>query len=178
MTGALADLTSISRTAPIAKNGDWPVCIDLYSHQGLLHGWVNFSSGTPVGRLSWEKPALATAPSLVNKMYPAGVNNLLDVFGSLYHATSPTIALSTGALELNVPASNPSTYPIAVTNNNSFVSPAHITGTVATATGLITLSLPSTVAGGVARTAHGVVLQSSNSAFGTVGGTNAAIYLH
>jgi hypothetical protein len=91
---------------------------------------------------------------------------------------TPTIALPSGSLELDVPANAPATYPITVTNNYRIISPAHISGTVSTSTGLITVTLPSPISGGVTRNAYGVVLQSSNAAVGTVSGINAAIYLH
>ena len=178
MTGALADLTAISYSAPISKDSDWPVCVNLYSRQGLLHGWVNFSSGAPVGHLAWIKPSVAQVPALVNKLYPAGVSDSVDVFGSIYHLASPTISLPVGSLEVDVPTFNPATYPIAVTNNNMIVSPLHIAGTVTASTGLITLTLPSTISGGITRNAYGVVLQSLNAAVGTVRGINAAVSLH
>ncbi|MGZ4962705.1 MAG: immunoglobulin domain-containing protein [Limisphaerales bacterium] len=178
MTGALADLTQISYSAPLSQNGNWPVCIDLYAHQGMLHGWVNFSNGAPAGHLAWVKPAQPPATNMLSKMFPAGVNNGVDVFGSVYRASLPAIVLPASSLELAVGAGNSATYSVVLTNNNAIVSPAHISGTVSTATGLITLSLPSSISGGGARIAHGVVLQSSNSAVGTVDGTNAAIYLH
>ncbi len=178
MTGALADLTQLTYSAPLSQNGDWPVCIDLYAHQGMLHGWINFSNGAPAGRLAWVKPSQPAATNLVSKMFPAGVENVVDVFGSVYHASLPAVVLSSGSLDFNVGKAIASTYSVGLTNNNAIVSPAHISGTVSTATGLITVNLPSTIAGGVARTAYGIVLQNSNAAVGTVGGTNAAIYLH
>lgn len=178
MTGALADSTAISCSATTSKYGDWPVCVDLYSRQGLLYGWVNLSNGSPTGRLSWIKPSQSLVPNIVNKMYPEGVDDTVSVFGSIYRMASPTIALPAGALEVEVPAVVSTSYPIAVTNNNVIVSPVHITGSVSASTGLVTLNLPSTVTGGVVRSARGVVLQSSNIVVGTVGGTNAAIYLH
>lgn len=178
LTGALADLTALNYNAPLSQNGDWPVCIDLYAHQGLLHGWINFSNGAPVGSLSWVKPAQPPATNMVSKLYPAGVSSVINVFGSAYRPATPVVTLSENSLELDLPSGNPAAYSVAVTNNNAIVSPVHISGTVVTTTGLVTLTLPSTVVGGVSRTAYGVVLQSSNAAVGTVSGTNAAVYLH
>jgi len=178
MTGALADMTQLSCSAPISQNGDWPVCIDLYTHQGLLHGWLNFSNGSPAGHLSWVKPAQPPATNLVSKLFPAGVDNTIEVFGSVYRPVLPAVAFPSGSLELDVATGGAAIYSVAVSNNNAIVSPANISGTVTTTTGLITLTLPSTVTGGLTRTAYGAVLQSSNSAIGTVSGTNAAIYLH
>ncbi len=177
LQGALADSSPLLCSAPISQTGEWPICVDLYSHQGLLHGWLNFSNGTPAGRLAWLKPPSPPATNLISKLFPAGIDNAIDVFGSAYHAGTPAVALSSGALELDVSAHSSATYTVSVTNN-SIISPVHISGTIASSTGLITLSLPSAVTGGLIRKAYAVVLQSSNAAVGTVTGTNAAIYLH
>jgi hypothetical protein len=177
MTGALADMTQIKFASPISKNGDWPVCIDLYSHQGLLHGWINFSNGTPTGRLTWLKPEQSTATNMTSKTFAAGVNNSVEIIGSPYRAISPVLAFDSNALDLNT-AIDSATFSISVTNNTSITSPTHISGSVATTTGLISLSLPATVAGGVPRAAYAVVLQNTNAAVGMVSGANAAVYLH
>lgn len=176
MTGALADLTQITYMSPISKNGDWPVCIGLYSHQGLLHGWVNFSNGAPTGRLVWIKPPATTTSTATAKLFKAELDNSVDVFGSAYRSSSP-VALNSGALDLKTPVTN-AFYGISFTNSTTITSTNHISGTVNTTTGLITLSLPPAVTGGVTRNAYAVVLQNSNAAVGVVSGTNASIYLH
>jgi hypothetical protein len=177
LTGALADLTAINCTAPLAQNGDWPVCVDLYAHQGLLFGWLNLASGAPVGRLAWLKPAQPPATNMLSKMFPAGLNNAIDVIGSVYRPSLPAVALASNSLELDLAPSSSATYAVAF-NNNAITSSAHITGSVVATTGLIKLTLPSTITGGATRTAYAVALQSSNAAVGTVSGINAAVFLH
>ncbi len=92
MSGSLADGTSISQSAPISKNGRWPLYLPLYGGKGLLYSWVlvtpantdtnsitNSASSDLSGDLTWIKPPLPRA-----KVYPEGFANQTAVTGSTY----------------------------------------------------------------------------------------------
>jgi hypothetical protein len=190
LTGALADSTKISQTAVISKDGHWPLYVNIYKNQGLLEGWLDFSSGSPRGQITWIKPSNPTGVTLTT--YLNGFTNTLDVNGSVYAPVSPAIPLPSGSLEftdasgLNLPL----TFSAGVSNNNKIVKMTAVTnalaGSIATSTGLMTVTFQPTGLGKLTRTGVGVVLQSSNAAYGAFIGSNdgtgktntGAIYLH
>jgi hypothetical protein len=85
LSGALADNTKISQTAPLSRDGVWPVYVSLYRSQGLLLGWLTFSNtqGEDLnGQLQWNKPADANA-----RFYPGGFQSDTWMLG--WHYTRP-----------------------------------------------------------------------------------------
>jgi hypothetical protein len=189
LAGALADSSPISQSVPISKNGHWPLYVDLYKHQGLLEGWIDFSSGAPAGELTWIKPANPTNVTLTT--YLGGFTNEVNVFGSVYAPVAPSITLASNLLSitdgsgLNLPL----TFGATVSATNSIVKLPGLTnslsGSITTSTGLMSVNFRPT---GVAKTitAKGVVLQNSNAAYGAFIGINdgtgktntGAIHLH
>jgi hypothetical protein len=78
LLGRLPDGTSISQTAPVCRNGDWPLYIPLYNGKGSLLGWVIFARRSAEGdrpaddvhgQLSWIVLAGGS------RYYPAGFSN-------------------------------------------------------------------------------------------------------
>jgi uncharacterized repeat protein (TIGR03803 family) len=82
LSGRLADNTAISQSVPVATNGDIPLYVSLYKHQGSLQGWLtltNLTNGqaqTIVGAgLGWIKPGTSLA---------GFTNTNLSALGSFY----------------------------------------------------------------------------------------------
>ncbi|MGZ5544984.1 MAG: hypothetical protein ACXWIU_09935, partial [Limisphaerales bacterium] len=189
LQGNLADSSAIKQTVPISNNGRWPLYVDLYKHHGLLEGWIDFSSGAPVGQVTWIKPLNAGVPLTT---YLAGFTNTVNVDGSVYAPVTPSIAVPNGTLDitdasgLNLPLS----LHVGVGINNTIVHMAPTTnavsGSIATQTGLASVKFRPTGVGPVSKSSIGVVLQSSNAVYGAFIGNNdgagktntGAIYLH
>ncbi len=190
LSGALADSSAITETVPVSKDGHWPLYVDLYNHHGLLEGWVDFANGAPTGQVTWIKPSLPTGVNLTT--YLNGFVNNVEVFGSSYSPVLPAITAAGNTLEitdgsgLNLPL----TFDAQVTANNQLQklsnTPANaLKGSVTTATGLFTVKFQPTGSAAL-KSAVGVVLQSSNAAYGAFVGikdstgttTTGAIYLH
>src|SRR5207249_10252033 len=58
LAGMLADGTKISQSAPLSKDGQWPLYIALYKGDGSVLSWLNFANRTNDdinGTLSWIK---------------------------------------------------------------------------------------------------------------------------
>jgi hypothetical protein len=88
-SGTLADGTSVSQTAQVSKNGEWPFFISLYSGNGCIMSWVSFTNDVDKdisGLFAWIKPAISNAA-----FYPAGFTYDFEGAGSAYQA--PTNAL-------------------------------------------------------------------------------------
>src|SRR5205814_1206607 len=65
-----------------SKNGAWPLYVALYSGQGLIFSWINFTSTDSSdfgGDVSWIRPNLPKS-----KLYPAGFAAETTVMGSIY----------------------------------------------------------------------------------------------
>jgi hypothetical protein len=60
LAGYLGDGTSISQSTTLGVDGSFPVYQSLYSHMGLLAGWVTLAGGSPVGNLTWIQPGNGT----------------------------------------------------------------------------------------------------------------------
>ncbi len=188
LTGALADSTPLLQSVPIAQGGRWPLYVNLYKGQGLLEGWLDFSSGVPAGEVTWIKPANPAGVKLTT--YLGGFTNMVTVFGSVYAPVAPAITPAHGLLEITDGSglSLPLTINAEVNNNNTIVSlpgaTNTLTGSIAAPTGLLKVSFHRV--GKATKNAVGVVLQSSNAAYGAFIGNNdgtgktntGAIYLH
>ena len=80
--GTLADGTKSSQSAPLSKNGLWPLYVPLYSGQGSLISWLAFTNQANDdlnGVLSWIKPANVKA-----RYFPEGFSHEYQAIGSLY----------------------------------------------------------------------------------------------
>jgi hypothetical protein len=124
LSGALPDGTSVAQVVPVSRSGAWPLYASLSSGQGLLLGWLAFSSGAnpPLGGdVWWLKPALATS-----KYYANGLTLHAPIQSSpytapgpginLFNATNLVVTLSGGGLASSI------TNPITLGANNRIVS--------------------------------------------------------
>jgi hypothetical protein len=172
--GTLADGTAVSQTVPISQQGYWPLYIPLYGNRGLIEGWINFSSASPGGNVSWIRPAGTMTAS-----YTSGFTNVTTIFGSPYVARIPSLDPADGSLDVGYPAV---TFPYAVSNNNAVVvlpgGPTNaLSGSISAATGAVSISYRPTghAANQIAR---GAVLQWNNGAYGFTIFNNISAPLH
>ena len=172
--GKLGDNQSFSQSAPLSKNGMWPLYVNLSSKE-MLFGWVSFNTANDYsdmsGAVAWiKRPA-------VSGLYKAGFTNTATLIGSSYgvpvaHTSgltmrSPVVThtggnLSDQSFDMNVDASK-----LVFMSANKTVSltikPSSGTfvGKIISPTGKVT-------------TANGVLLQTQNSARGYFLGTNSS----
>jgi len=83
-SGFLSDNTKISQTIAISQEGNWPLYVPLYGKQGLISGWLAFTSvnsatGSIAGNVVWFKPEVPGA-----KYYPGGFRVSSEAIGSSY----------------------------------------------------------------------------------------------
>jgi uncharacterized repeat protein (TIGR03803 family) len=78
LTGALADGTAFSESVAESESGYLAVYVSPYTNGGLLLGWLALTNGTPVGSLTWIKPASASG------LYPGGFTNVVTVQSSIW----------------------------------------------------------------------------------------------
>jgi hypothetical protein len=78
LSGTLGDTTAIAQTAPISKDGNVPVYVNLYNNGGLLEGWLNLAGGAVTGNLTWIRPSGALAPG----GFPAGFDTVVQAAGT------------------------------------------------------------------------------------------------
>jgi uncharacterized repeat protein (TIGR03803 family) len=110
LSGSLADGTSVAQSVPVARSGAWPLYASLYSGQGLLLGWLAFSSGsneTLGGEVLWLESASSKA-----KYYTNGLTLRTPIQGSpytapgggtnLFNATNLVVALRGGNLSPSI----------------------------------------------------------------------------
>jgi hypothetical protein len=150
LSGNLADGTALSQTVPVTAvtgTNQVPVFVSLYANTGLLTGWVSMAGGTtPTGTLDWIKPA---APKSL--LYPAGFTNEVTAQGAVWTAPAAHTAaldLSDGqliisggslktALTFDVSLNSANALTAVAGTNNSTNS---VKGTIAPATGLLTVT--------------------------------------
>ena len=186
--GKTADGCTIVQVVPVSKNGRVPVYVNLYVTNGLLHGWLDFSSGEPVGNLNWIK--VAASPINVPTNYPIGFTNLnIPVIGSPFIpvdgiASRPlaTNILHVTLSDLNVGSEN--TLSLIVTQSMGGVlsriagASNLFSGSIVKNTGFMTMKFrPSNagpvVTGNLDRVISGVVLQNSTNGFGAFNGNSS-----
>jgi hypothetical protein len=175
LSGDLADKTAISQSVPISKDGNVPVYVSLYSHKGLLIGWLtltNSGSSSPADLVSGSGLAWIKT-NIPRTLYTAGFTNTnVTVLGTLYTApkgnvnnftlTNGTLTLSNGDLVTPLVYSN-----LSITGDKLISPTAGTLGTITGPTGAITVTVKN---GNKTISAKGVVLQGTSD----TGGTNAA----
>jgi hypothetical protein len=174
LIGTLGDGTPVSQAVPISQQGYWPLYIPLYGNRGLIEGWVNFSSGSPGGNISWIRPAGALTSSYTN-----GFTNITTMFGSPYTPMTPSLDPGDAALDVGLPQL---TFPYAVSNNNAIVElpggpTNYVGGSISAPNGAVTISYRPTGAHGNL-TGHAAVLQWNNGAYGYVLSNKVSLPLH
>jgi hypothetical protein len=82
VAGSLADGTRFTEASTVAKDGQWPLYVALYSRGGSILGWLTFAdtgSDDLSGSLNWIKPAMPRA-----RYYPGGFTITTEISGSHY----------------------------------------------------------------------------------------------
>ncbi|HXR06496.1 MAG TPA: choice-of-anchor tandem repeat GloVer-containing protein, partial [Candidatus Acidoferrum sp.] len=182
-SGKLADGTVFTPAAAESPNDDVPLYASLYGNTGLLFGWINLANlgaAAPGNTLVWIKKA-----SRATAFYTNGFTNTLLVQGGPWTnppAKTPALTLSQGQLVI----SNASLFllftNVSVSTSNTLVKigaqPTNsLTGSIAPATGLLTLSFGNGN-GKAASPALGAVAQGQTNGGGFfLGTTNAGLIL-
>jgi hypothetical protein len=176
ISGAMPDGTAVSQSVPVSATGELPFYASLYNGTGLALGWVNLSSNSTTGVVTWIKKSSRAA------LYPKGQTNLMEVMGSPWMAPkpgSPAIDFPGGFLDLSGGnLAEPLTFDVALGNNNGLIKLAgsatnSLSGTVNSKTGLLTITFGNGV-GKSTTTGRGAVLQNATNAAGYfLGKTNA-----
>ena len=172
-SGTLGDGTSVSQSAVVSVQGQWPFYVSLYSGKGLILGWLNFANEQTndiEGAPTWIKLPQPTA-----KVYPAGFTNYIPgVIGSLFQFTNgvPLLDFAAGELWLtngNLPQSFTNQFSLG--DNNKVTSTNKMSLSISTSSGLFTGSV---VNPATKKTIpiHGAVLQKQNIGAGYFLGTN------
>jgi hypothetical protein len=178
--GTLADKSAISQSTSVSKDGNIPLYVSLYSKKGSLQGWLTLTNETTnqtsplptiLGtNLAWFKAAVS------GPLYSAGFTNTnLSALGSLYTGgftlAGGTLILSNGNLAAQIFTN------VSVTGNKLLSSDSVVLGTIAPATGAVTLTLKATDTAPKI-TAKGVILQDAagTNAAGWFPGTNESGY--
>ncbi len=184
--GKLADTNFFSRTVPISKDGNVPFYADLYNHQGIVQGWLNFAGSSPTGQVTWVRPR-TNAITLLS--YPGGFTNAVNVMLSRYVApsgTTPSVTLVSNVVEIAGAdiAGLPLTFHIALTHGTNIVKVGTVptngmSGTVDQPTGEWSITFKPTGATS-SRSGIGLFLQNSNAGWGSIIGTTniGSIYIH
>jgi len=80
ITGYLGDGTMVSATAPLSKQGLWPLYAALYRGNGAAIGWVTVvTNGLVDATVDWFRPSIPTS-----SFYPAGFNTVATLDGNKY----------------------------------------------------------------------------------------------
>jgi hypothetical protein len=80
MTGFLGDGTRLSVTAPLSKQGAWPMYEALYRGAGAAIGWATIGTNGQVdATVDWFRPVVPTSA-----FYPAGFNTVVTLAGNKY----------------------------------------------------------------------------------------------
>jgi len=82
VSGTLADGTHFSQSAPLSKDGSWPLYASLYAGKGSALSWLAFTNTATNdinGSLSWIKPPVPNS-----RYYPGGFSTNCFAIGSFY----------------------------------------------------------------------------------------------
>lgn len=72
ITGALADGSVLSETAPVSEGSFFPIYASLYQNKGLLFGWISLdATNSSLNSLTWIHPAASRG------LYTSGFTNIL-----------------------------------------------------------------------------------------------------
>ncbi len=129
-----------------SKAGEAPLYVTSFNGQELLQGWINFSTGSPVGTLTWIKQAN------VDAIYPAGFTcRDIAVTGSPWVAPAfgtPAVPVTGGTLTVTGTPAGTLTYVVNGTTANgnclqviSSNAPVALLASVNPHTGKLTLKI-------------------------------------
>jgi hypothetical protein len=180
-SGVLGDGVKVAQKTFISKQNQWPFFAAPYKGQGVVLGWLSFttndSNSDLGGLINWiRQPG--------GKIYPDGFNftNGIQAIGSLYSFTNgvPLLNLPAGGAvvlqEGNLPQSFTNHFNLSAANKATSTDGLKLT--ITTKTGLFkgTASDPN---GGGSVPINGVLLQKQNAGFGTFldASQSGAVYL-
>lgn len=173
LAATLADGTKLSQSAVASTDGQWPLYAPLYSGQGEILGWLQFTNppqGGVGGQVDWIKPQIANA-----KFYPGGFSFETMATGSGYNtAASPLIDFTSGMLVFSGgDLANPFTNNVSVSGSaiKNLSTNNKLTMKFSASKGTFTGSVvnPST---GVSKPFNGVYLQNEGFGAGDFLGTD------
>jgi len=180
-TGAMAftPRTLTLPTFPVSKDGTVPFFVQVNAAVGqlsqltILHGLltVNTNSSTIAGTVDMIRGNIGSG------LYPDGFHSTNEVTGYAYASATPVIALTGGTLEIDEPeTAEVLSWTVNVDSLNKVVrtggSTNTFTGSIAPATGLVTIKYRPTGTGAtVTKTVTAMVNQPGNSAKGFNPGT-------
>jgi len=182
INGALGDGTKATQKTFVSKVGQWPFYVAPYKGQGVIFGWMTFTTNEPDsdlhGLLNWFRLPQSTA-----KTYPAGFNfaNGIQAVGSAFSFTNgvPLLNLPSGGAVI-LQQGNPVqsfTNNFTLGSDNKVTSADGLSMTITTASGLFKGNAHNP-GDGSSVPISGVLLQKQNGAFGLFLGTgqSGAVY--
>jgi hypothetical protein len=100
LAGALPDGSKLSQSVFCSQEGCWPLFASLYSGQGCLVSWLQFTNSAAATNacaspLIWLDPAGATPTT-----YRAGFTNLITAIGAAYSPAHALAGFASGSLYL------------------------------------------------------------------------------
>jgi hypothetical protein len=180
-SGTLGDGTKVTKTTLVSSQGQWPLCLSLYSGKGLLLGWMTFTNASDqdlAGQVAWVK---SVPPA--SEPYPDGFafNDGLEVTGSLYAYTNGTSVLgwTDGVIQLEGGnLAQPVVNGLAIKSNNTVTGTNKLSLTITTASGLFQGSVVNPATGKTI-SVSGVLLQDAKAGYGCFLGGNesGSVYL-
>ena len=175
-SGLLADNTTVTETASVSADGQWPFYASLYSGNGLIIGWLSLTNEIDRdidGTLTWIKGQSKEGV----KFYPAGFTNQPQAVGSLYDYTSGLPILNITSRVFYLTGGNLAdglTDDITLTGTKAASADKTLKLTFTTSTGRFQGTVANPVSGELPKTLSfkGAVLQKQNVALGFFAGTN------
>jgi hypothetical protein len=188
LSGKTADGALLAQTVSVSKDGKVPLYVNMYGGSGMLHGWLDISSGTPQGEVNWLK----TVPTvtLVPTNYPNGFTNLLvTILGSPYdpngYSGGRALGMTSGTFKVsdcNVGTATNLTWNVSLNSLNAITRTAgeatnSLSGSITKSLGLFAVKFRPSNAGPVSasnpdRIVTGVVLQNRTNALGAFNGND------
>jgi hypothetical protein len=171
ITGALADGTALSQTAPISQGSSYvPIYANLYHGKGLLLGWLNLdvASLNPNTGLTWIHPATTKGS------YQTGFTNVLlgdQILLSPWTNPPAGLALLTSLVTLGAIGDTNGVTNTVMTSAAGDISGTGVSGTINPKTGLFKVTLGS---GADKTNGYGAILLNATNGGGYyLNGTNA-----
>jgi hypothetical protein len=161
ITGALADGTVFSQTAPVSLDGYIPIYTSLYGGKGLLLGLINLDLTNTSGvGLAWLHPETHSG------LYQQGFTNVLQTNQILFSPWTNPPADSTLAKLTKLSmfdTTNDAGTPITVSISSGKVTGESVSGTLNLKTGLLKVTIGS---GSAKTTGYGTILLNATNGGG------------
>jgi hypothetical protein len=163
ITGALADGTTFSQTTSVSQDGYVPIYANLYSSKGLVLGWINLTNASGA-TLAWVHPPVKTG------LFTSAFTSTNPVLLSPWANPPASSALPTNVAVVETTDNAPvatNDYTLTITNRTlafgKATGPTPLTGTIATKTGLVKVTIGS---GAAKATGYGVILPNGTNGGG------------